>query len=64
MSRPSSKSGPMFTEVLPVKLPEGTRAALAEIARSRYESSCAVARKAIMEEIASERRRIKEDAAA
>ena len=44
-------SKPTFTEVLPVKLPEGTRAKLAEIAESRYESSCAVARKAIMRAI-------------
>ena len=29
-------SKPRFTEVLPVKLPEGTRAKLAEIAESRY----------------------------
>jgi predicted transcriptional regulator len=50
----------MFTEVLPVKLPEGTRAKLAEIAKSRYESSCAVARRAIMQEIEAERRRRKE----
>jgi predicted transcriptional regulator len=53
----------MFTEVLPVKLPEGTRAKLAEIAKSRYESSCAVARRAIMQVIEEERRRRKEVAA-
>jgi hypothetical protein len=47
----------MFTEVLPIKLPEGTRAKLAEIARSRYESSCAVARRAILLAIAEEERR-------
>jgi predicted transcriptional regulator len=51
--------GKMFTEVLPVKLPEGTRAKLAEIARSRYESSCAVARRAIMQVIADEEQRRK-----
>jgi predicted transcriptional regulator len=54
----------MFTEVLPVKLPEGTRAKLAEIAKSRYESSCAVARKAIMELVQQEERRKKLEAAA
>jgi hypothetical protein len=58
-----SKTGPMFPEVLPVKLPEGTRAALAEVARARYESSCAFARKAIMAEIENERRRQKQAAA-
>jgi hypothetical protein len=40
-----------FTEVLPVKLPEGTRQRLAEVAKRRYESACATARKAIMREI-------------
>jgi hypothetical protein len=54
----------MFTEVLPVKLPEGTRAKLAEIAKSRYESSCAVARKAIMAAIEEDQRRKKLEAAA
>jgi hypothetical protein len=56
--------GPQFPECLPVKLPEGTRAALAEIARARYESACAVARKAIMQTIEDERRRLKQEAAA
>jgi hypothetical protein len=50
----------MFPECLPVKLPEGTRAALAEVARARYESACAFARKAIMAEIENERRRQKQ----
>lgn len=40
-----------FTEVLPVRLPEGTRHELAQIAKRRYESLCSVARKAIMKEI-------------
>ena len=53
----------MFTEVLPVKLPEGTRAKLAEIAKSQYESSCAVARRAIMQLIEQDQRRKKEAAA-
>jgi predicted transcriptional regulator len=44
----------MFTEVLPVKLPEGTRAKLAEIAKRNYESSCATARKAIMKMVERE----------
>jgi hypothetical protein len=39
------------TEVLPVKLPQGTRRRLAEVAKRRYESSCASVRKAIMRDI-------------
>jgi predicted transcriptional regulator len=54
----------LFSEVLPVKLPAGTRARLAEIAKSRYESSCAVARRAIMQVIEEDQRRKKLEAAA
>jgi predicted transcriptional regulator len=53
----------LFSEVLPVKLPEGTRAKLAEIAKSQYESSCAVARRAIMQVIEQDQRRKKLEAA-
>jgi len=40
-----------FPEVLPVRLPEGARRELAKLAKSRYQSACAVARQAIMREI-------------
>jgi hypothetical protein len=56
--------GPRFPEVLPVKLPIGAREALAKVAKSRFETACATARKAIMREIAESDVRIKEDAVA
>ena len=40
-----------FSEVLPVRLPEGARQALADIAQRRYQSVGPLARQAIMREI-------------
>jgi predicted transcriptional regulator len=40
-----------FPEIIPVRLPEGTRKELAEIAKRRYQSTCAFARQAIMREL-------------
>jgi hypothetical protein len=40
-----------FAEVLAVKLPAGARAELHKLAERRYETSCSIARKAIIAEI-------------
>jgi predicted transcriptional regulator len=40
-----------LSEILPVRLPKGTREKLAKIAERRLESSCSVARKAIVAEV-------------
>jgi hypothetical protein len=45
-----------YSEVLPVKLPEGARKELARIAERRYQSACSIARQAIMAEIEKARK--------
>jgi hypothetical protein len=45
-----------FSEILPVRLPVGAKQELALLAKSRYQSACAVARQAIMAEIEKAKR--------
>jgi hypothetical protein len=46
----------LFPEVLPVRLSEGARQELANLAKSRYRSACSIARRASMAEIEKARR--------
>ena len=41
----------LFPEVLPVRLPQGARQELSKLAKSRYQSACSIARRAIMAEL-------------
>ncbi len=46
----------LFPEVLPVRLPEGTKQELAKLAAQRYQSANSIARQAIMAEVEKARK--------